>query len=445
MPTSPSRQIDDNTTDTGDEPSIEGGGQTPSPVQKIDGTGSTKMSHFPPMTEDMSSDNIGASCNIPNQVTSRPENYEAALKAMRDANPILEEYPQTLQAMLSMLVNGNTPEEIGVAAQQLLAEEMKAKGNNRTKTSGSLVADPKFAEHFVHEKIRSYQIQTLSDDGSKSTRTVEVILICRNPEIIVIPNALTSEECDLIKSLAKEQGFFNSHVRDLHVKANGKDIENLVAPMDYKTSQTVLRREIRSSKTALIPASGGDNGIIEVVQRRISSMVKLPYENLERINVIRYDENDQFVTHIDGHFRAATAYAFLDEPPYGGGEVDFSQLGFQINPKKGLIFAYTNNQAAISESVMAPQEALPALLTLHAFNPINSKPTEAEVKSGDEAKIVASKEKNDNCVVDDIEKKPDVLEEEEDSGSEESSDESDSDTNCVSGAYFFFSLTEQSK
>ncbi|HEY6816385.1 MAG TPA: 2OG-Fe(II) oxygenase [Croceibacterium sp.] len=110
------------------------------------------------------------------------------------------------------------------------------------------------------------------------------------------------------------------------------------------------------------------------LDRRIGSLLGLPYDTGEVLEGQRYTAGQQFKEHIDwfppdspgwqrekarGGQRAFTAMAYLNTVE-AGGETDFPKLDLAIAPRQGTLLVWNN----------ADPHGVPSPLTSHAGNPV---------------------------------------------------------------------------
>lgn len=167
-----------------------------------------------------------------------------------------------------------------------------------------------------------------------------LLLLIHKPKYTVkeIEGLLTSEECDMLITYAKESGLSDS----LTVS------NNLHAESKYdKTS--------RSSKTVWVADS--DNDIALKIAKLSEKLSGFPMMNQESLQIAHYKEGDKFNAHYDacntgtqeyrnninrhaGH-RRVTLLIYLNDD-FEGGETVFNNIGLIIKPKKGKGILFWN-------------------------------------------------------------------------------------------------------
>lgn len=150
----------------------------------------------------------------------------------------------------------------------------------------------------------------------------------KDPIIITITNFLSNKECNEIIKLSKDDNWDRGYVLN-------SESENTVSKM---RTNSLIWLDHYTNKTT-----------INVVSR-IASLLKLPIENAESIQLIKYNENEEYKHHYDGfnsdlkmhsNQRIWTALVYLSNVKKGG-ETDFRNLGITIKPEIGKIIIFQN-------------------------------------------------------------------------------------------------------
>ncbi len=92
--------------------------------------------------------------------------------------------------------------------------------------------------------------------------------------------------------------------------------------------------------------------LAEKIRSFISSFTKLPFENQEKLTVLRYEKDQQFTTHHDcfsteckyikyGGQRVVSVIIYLNQE-FEGGETRFPMFNFNVVPKTGMIVIWNN-------------------------------------------------------------------------------------------------------
>lgn len=168
-----------------------------------------------------------------------------------------------------------------------------------------------------------YKIVSIKDNNQITKK-----ILSTDPIIFTIDNFLSNKECDEIIKLSKNRKFSRGYVLD-------SESENTVS--DIRTN-------------SLIWIDHGTNYLTRKIVNRISKIVNLSPENAEDIQLIRYNENEQYKHHYDAFHigsdltrnqRLYTALVYLSDVEKGG-ETDFKELSLKIIPKKGKLIIFKN-------------------------------------------------------------------------------------------------------
>jgi len=149
-----------------------------------------------------------------------------------------------------------------------------------------------------------------------------------------------------------------------------------VATPRFAESQLVSRNmdSVRKSETAWLSR---DDPIISKIIRRVCDLTNLPFDNAEKMQVVKYDPNGYYNPHYDascddcpesvefeknGGQRVITMLLYLNDN-YEGGETDFPNLHAKYKPAKntGLLFYSLEKEGNLCHP-----------LSLHAGTPVLS-------------------------------------------------------------------------
>lgn len=167
-------------------------------------------------------------------------------------------------------------------------------------------------------------------------RDVRVRLRLAAPTIVVIDDVLSDEECEEIIRLARNR-VARSTVVD---NSSGDSVVN-----DHRTS----------SGTFIKPE---ESDLMRRINQRFAALMRMPAENGEDIQILRYEVGQQYKPHQDffdpnvssasrllrdGGQRVSTLVVYLNEV-IRGGETVFPDVGLSVAPKKGsaVYFEYCN-------------------------------------------------------------------------------------------------------
>lgn len=166
-------------------------------------------------------------------------------------------------------------------------------------------------------------------------RTVSVLAIIKEPQIVVLGNVLSPEECDELISMAQPKMARSQTV----AATTGKDELN-----DVRTSNGMFFTK-------------QSNHIVAALEKRISILTNWPEENGEGLQILQYKPGAEYKPHYDyfdpvslgstailkrGGQRVGTFIVYLEEPEKGGGTL-FPDVNFEVLPKKGnaVFFSYS--------------------------------------------------------------------------------------------------------
>jgi prolyl 4-hydroxylase len=181
-------------------------------------------------------------------------------------------------------------------------------------------------------------------------RRVSVLSTMSDPNIVVIGNFLSDEECDGLIEGAKPR-----MARSLTVAT--------------KTGGEELNAD-RTSNGMFYARS--ENELIARIERRLAQLTRWPLDNGEGLQILHYRPGAEYKPHYDyfdpnepgtptilqrGGQRVATILMYLHEPTKGGGTV-FPDVKFEVAPKRGNAVFFSYNCAH------------PATKSLHGGTPV---------------------------------------------------------------------------
>ncbi|MBB4826441.1 prolyl 4-hydroxylase [Sporosarcina luteola] len=179
--------------------------------------------------------------------------------------------------------------------------------------------------------------------GSKiiTDREIDIVARLEEPLIVVLGNVLSDEECDELVEMSKDK-----------MKRS-------------KIGTTHVENELRTSSGMFLEES--ENDIVSKIEHRIATIMNVPIEHGESLQILRYTPGQQYKAHYDyfsstskvTNNRISTLVMYLNDVEEGG-ETFFPQLNFSVTPKKGMAvyFEYFYNDPALNE------------LTLHGGAPV---------------------------------------------------------------------------
>lgn len=173
-------------------------------------------------------------------------------------------------------------------------------------------------------------------------REINIVARLEEPLIVVLENVLSDEECDGLIEMSKD-------------KMNRS-----------KIGVTHEVNEIRTSSSMFFQENEYD--ILTKIEKRISTIMNIPVEHGEGIQILKYTPGQEYKAHFDfftsssiaaKNNRISTIILYLNDVEHGG-ETFFPKLNFSVSPRKGMAvyFEYFYNDKNINE------------LTLHGGAPV---------------------------------------------------------------------------
>ncbi|OAH60125.1 2OG-Fe(II) oxygenase [Domibacillus aminovorans] len=173
-------------------------------------------------------------------------------------------------------------------------------------------------------------------------REINIIARLEEPLIVILGNVLSDEECDELITLSKDK----------------------MQRSKIGTAREV--NEIRTSSGMFFQKN--ENDIITKVEKRISSIMNIPIEHGDGIQILKYTPGQEYKAHFDffsptskaaKNNRISTLVMYLNDVEQGG-ETFFPKLNFSVSPQKGtaVYFEYFYNDKNVNE------------LTLHGGTPV---------------------------------------------------------------------------
>lgn len=170
-------------------------------------------------------------------------------------------------------------------------------------------------------------------DSWAKTREVDVIQVYKDPEILVLPELVTSEEIALI--LRSAEGLWTDHPRP------GEVIDELTRMDAYGRIITSQQQISRRNQILIAPLSPDASPCVGRVERRLAATAQMEVSDIESIYLLRYAPGSYLPAHVDGHYEK-TAIIFLNDVGPGGGSIAFLKLGLQIQPQQGTAVLWSN-------------------------------------------------------------------------------------------------------
>jgi prolyl 4-hydroxylase len=173
-------------------------------------------------------------------------------------------------------------------------------------------------------------------------REIDIIARLEEPLIVILGNVLSDEECDELIRLSTD-------------KLNRSKIGVTHEVNEIRTSSSMFFQE-------------NENDIITKIEQRISSIMNIPIEHGDGIQILKYTPGQEYKAHFDyftstsketKNNRISTLVMYLNDVEHGG-ETFFPNLNFSVSPQKGMAvyFEYFYNNKNVNE------------LTLHGGAPV---------------------------------------------------------------------------
>lgn len=173
-------------------------------------------------------------------------------------------------------------------------------------------------------------------------REINIIAKSEEPLIVILGNVLSNEECDELISLSKDK---------------------------MQRSKIGATREVNEQRTSSsMFFEDSENELVASVEKRISSIMNIPVEHGEGIQILQYTPGQEYKAHYDffsstsklaNNNRISTLVMYLNDVEQGG-ETFFPKLNLSVSPQKGMAvyFEYFYSDENVNE------------LTLHGGAPV---------------------------------------------------------------------------
>jgi prolyl 4-hydroxylase len=164
-------------------------------------------------------------------------------------------------------------------------------------------------------------------------REINIITRLEEPLIVILGNVLSDEECDELITLSKD-------------KMQRSKIGAAREVNEIRTSSSMFFQE-------------NENDIIAKVEKRISSIMNIPIEHGDGIQILNYTPGQEYKSHFDFFLptskaaknnRISTLVMYLNDVEQGG-ETFFPKLNFSVSPQKGMAvyFEYFYTDTNVNE------------------------------------------------------------------------------------------------
>ena len=203
---------------------------------------------------------------------------------------------------------------------------------------------PVVASVFTPAQVMPF-IDTTRNKIVVDDREVEVLFVLKSPQVILLGNVLSNEECDAIVAHCESGSTSGGASRYTRSTVTGADDGSSVV------------HEGRTSDMAFI--ARGEAEIAERIEQRLAALAHWPAECGEPFQLQRYASTQEYRPHYDwldpdseshrSHLaragqRLATFILYLTEVEQGGGTI-FPGLGLEVYPKKGSALWFLNTDS----------------------------------------------------------------------------------------------------
>jgi prolyl 4-hydroxylase len=234
--------------------------------------------------------------------------------------------------------------QTGFAAEDVLKSMLESGWNEDVAIQAleTTLRDHLHNSQLAHSLPQEMQVPQLAMEQSPlyldlEDRRVSVLSAMSDPNIVVIGNFLSDEECDSLIEGAKPR-----LARSLTVET--------------QTGGEELNADRTSNGMFYTRA---ENELIARIERRLAQLTRWPVENGEGLQILHYRPGAEYKPHYDyfdpdepgtpsilkrGGQRVATIIMYLHEPEAGGGTV-FPDVKLTVAPKKGNAVFFSYNRA----------------------------------------------------------------------------------------------------
>nr|WP_180955247.1 2OG-Fe(II) oxygenase [Peribacillus deserti] len=167
-------------------------------------------------------------------------------------------------------------------------------------------------------------------------REINIITKLEEPLIVILGNVLSDEECDELIMLSKDK------------------------MQRSKIGTTRDVNQIRTSSGMFFQEN--ENNTIMKIEKRISSIMNIPVEHGDGIQILKYTPGQEYKAHFDFfspisgasiNNRISTLVIYLNDVEQGG-ETFFPKLNFSVFPQKGMAvyFEYFYTDTELNEQTL---------------------------------------------------------------------------------------------
>jgi prolyl 4-hydroxylase len=218
-------------------------------------------------------------------------------------------------------------------ANQNLASQLSVSGGQASVQSGDYVQEASY--------LFQYENSIVTKDGQR----IQVAMRVSKPDVVLLDNFMTHEECDAFCELSKSTLTKSTVVDD----ATGDSVnhEHRISLGTYFTL--------------------GQNDLVKKIETRIAEVTGTPVPNGEGIQILNYAGGGEYRPHFDyfpdntggrvhtahGGQRIMTVIMYLNDVKAGGATV-LPDINLSVYPKKGsaLYFSYFNSKGQVDPSTL---------------------------------------------------------------------------------------------
>jgi prolyl 4-hydroxylase len=246
----------------------------------------------------------------------------------------------TFEAMLTDMVKAGISQDVAVFNL-----------NNRTQTATTVDDGVPNQQSGPYEQEASYLFQHDNIIVTQDGQQIQVAMRVTAPDVVLLDNFMTHEECDAFCELSKST-LTKSTVVD--------DVTGAHVGHEHRTSMGTY-------------FTLGQNDLVKKIEARIAEITGTPVPNGEGIQILNYADGGEYRPHFDyfpnsaggrAHTaksgqRTITVIMYLNDVKAGGATV-LPDIKLSVYPKKGsaLYFSYVNSKGQVDP------------LTLHGGSPV---------------------------------------------------------------------------
>ena len=245
--------------------------------------------------------------------------------------------------------------------EAILRDRITQSGNKALKKYSAEIAELASFTDMAYPSIVDHEENHNKNDQQQSNKTEEtpttyrdinlgypgVQVFNRDPDIYAVENFLTEDECNRVVAKCKP-----------HMAACvTKDPSTGVVGPDSR----------RTSTEAMLPQAEAPS-----IASKLEELLNCENDELEILQVLRYEKGQEFKAHTDGFEgpttaagfensgRLVTVFIYLNDVRRGG-HTEFPELGFSVAPKKGSAIIHFPASEQLQEDKRTLHQGMPAL------------------------------------------------------------------------------------